>query len=157
MPNAAIIEVVPTAKAAYRALEDPWGAAIANSLAAETVGIPILVDHIEDNASNRTRFLVIGYNEPAKTGKDKTSLMFNLRNKPGELVRALSAFERQGVDLMLIESRPAPRASFEYIFYVDCAGHKSDPAMEAALEEVKSCTLDANVLGSYPTADPFGA
>ncbi len=156
LPNCEIVEVMPTAKAAERALTDPEGAAIANSLGAETVGIPILVEHIEDNPSNRTRFLVIGYNEPAKTGKDKTSVMFNLRNRPGELVRALSAFEKQGIDLMMIESRPAPRATFEYIFYCDCAGHRSDANLAAALDEIKDCTLEATILGSYPLVNPFG-
>lgn len=157
LPNCEIIDAVPTARAAERALEDPEGAAIANVLGAEMVGIPILAEHIEDNPSNRTRFLVIGYNEPVKTGKDKTSLMFNLRNRPGELVRALGAFEREGVDLMMIESRPAPRASFEYIFYCDCAGHRSDANLAAALEEIKECTLEAMILGSYPLVDPFEA
>jgi chorismate mutase/prephenate dehydratase len=155
LPTAQIIEVVPTAKAAERALEDPKGAAIANSLAAELVGIPMLVEHIEDNPRNRTRFLVIGYNEPAPTGNDKTSLLFNLRNRPGELVRALSAFEKQGVDLMMIESRPAQRATFEYIFYCDCAGHRSEANLAAAIEEVKDCTFETTVLGSYPMADPL--
>lgn len=155
VPNADIIEVVPTAKAAERALNDPEGAAIANSLGAQTVGIPILADHIEDNPANRTRFLVVGRNEPAKTGKDKTTVMFNLRNRPGELVRALRVFEAQGIDLMMIESRPAPKAAFEYIFYVDCTGHKSEPALERALVEIAECTLDVNVLGSYPISDPF--
>jgi len=58
---------MPTSKAAEAALNDPKGAAIANKLGAETVGIPILVEHINDNPSNRTRFIVLGYNEPAKT------------------------------------------------------------------------------------------
>lgn len=156
LPNAEIIEVVPTAKAAERALTDPEGSAIANYLGAETVGIPILVEHIEDNPDNRTRFLVIGYNEPAKTGKDKTSVMFNLKNRPGELVRALRAFETQGIDLMMIESRPAPRAAFEYIFYVDCSGHRSDRSVASALAEIAECTLEANVLGSYPLNSPLG-
>ena len=155
VPNAEIVEAVPTARAAERALEDPQGAAIANSLGAETIGIPILLNHIEDNPRNRTRFLVIGYNEPAKTGNDKTSMLFNLRNRPGELVRALTAFEKQGVDLMMIESRPAQRATFEYIFYCDCSGHRSEPNLQAALEEVTQCTLEANVLGSYPCSDPL--
>jgi chorismate mutase/prephenate dehydratase len=155
LPTAEIIEVVPTAKAAERALEDPRGAAIANALAADLFSIPILVEHIEDNARNRTRFLVIGYNEPAKTGNDKTSLLFNLRNRPGELVRALSAFEKQGIDLMMIESRPAQRATFEYIFYCDCAGHRSEAHIQAALEEVKDCTFETTILGSYPMADPL--
>ncbi|MBW7928847.1 MAG: prephenate dehydratase [Fimbriimonadaceae bacterium] len=156
LPNAELIEVVPTAKAAERAIQDPKGAAIVNKLGAETVGIPILVEHIEDNPQNRTRFLVVGYNEPAKTGKDKTSLMFNLRNRPGELYRALGALEQHQINLMMIESRPAQRASFEYIFYVDCTGHRSDANLAAGIETLKEFTLETTILGSYPHVDPMG-
>lgn len=155
LPNAEIVETMPTAKAAQKALTDPYGAAIANRLGAETVGIPILFDHIEDNPQNRTRFLVVGYNEPAKTGRDKTSLMFNLRNRPGELYRALGAFDKEGVNLMMIESRPAQRASFEYIFYCDCSGHRTDPHLQAAIETLKGYTLETTILGSYPHVDPL--
>lgn len=153
LPQAEIVEVVPTAKAAEQALGEPASAAICNALGAQTVGIPVLVDHIEDNPHNRTRFLVVGYNEPVKTGKDKTSLMFNLRNRPGELVRALSAFDQKGVNLMMIESRPAQRATFEYIFYCDCSGHRIDANLQAAIEDLRTATLETTILGSYPTAD----
>lgn len=155
LPKVQILEVAPTTKAAQKAMDDPHGAAIANRLGAETIGIPILREHIEDNPKNQTRFLVIGYNEPAKTGRDKTSVMFNLRNQPGQLVKALRAFEENGVNLMMIESRPAQRASFEYIFYVDCVGHRTDPAMMAALEQLRHSTLETTLLGSYPTRDPI--
>ncbi len=154
VPRAEIIETTPTAKAAEKALDDPRGAAIANRFAAETLGIPILVDHIEDNSHNRTRFIVIGYNEPKKTGRDKTSLMFVLRNRPGELYRALGAFVEHGVNLMMIESRPAQRETFEYIFYCDCAGHRVDESIQNALATLKVLTLETTVLGSYPSADP---
>ncbi len=155
LPNAEIIESMPTAKAAERALNDPESAAIANKLGAETVGIPVLVEHIQDNPSNRTRFIILGYNEPAKTGRDKTSVMFNLRNRPGELVKALRAFENEGVNLMMIESRPAQRATFEYIFYVDCNGHRLDPELQAALAQLREYALETTVLGSYPSRDPL--
>jgi chorismate mutase/prephenate dehydratase len=155
LPNAEIVESVPTAKAAERALNDSESAAIANKLGAETVGIPVLVEHIQDNPSNRTRFIVLGYNEPAKTGKDKTSVMFNLRNRPGELVKALRTFENEGVNLMMIESRPAQRATFEYIFYVDCNGHRLDPELQAALAQLREYALETTVLGSYPSKDPL--
>lgn len=151
LPWAEVIDMAPTAKAAHRAKSEPDSAAIANSLAAELVEIPMLVEHIEDNANNRTRFLVLGYNEPRRTGRDKSSLMFTLKNTPGELYRALGAFERAGVNLMMIESRPAQRSTFEYIFYTDCAGHHTDDALIAALAEVKSMALDLQILGSYPT------
>ncbi len=155
LPNAQIVESMPTSKAAERALSDPNGAAIANKLGAETVGIPVLIEHIQDNPHNRTRFLIIGYNEPAKTGKDKTSVMFNLRNRPGELVRALGAFEANGVNLMMIESRPAQRATFEYIFYADCNGHRTDSALITAMETLRGYALETTILGSYPYRDPL--
>ncbi len=153
LPKAEIVEIVPTSRAAETALRDPNSAAICNRFGAETVGIPLLAEHIEDNPQNRTRFLVIGYNEPAKTGRDKTSLMFNLRNKPGELYRALGALDKEGVNLMMIESRPAPRASFEYIFYIDCAGHRTDAPLQSAIETLRQYALETTVLGSYPSND----
>lgn len=153
LPRAEIVEVMPTAKAAERALGDPKGAAIANRLGAETVGIPILVEHIQDNAQNRTRFLVIGYNEPARTGRDKTSLMFNLRNQPGQLYRALGCLDKEGVNLMMIESRPAQRATFEYMFFLDCVGHRTDANMLRAVEALKEAALEVVLLGSYPSAE----
>ena len=156
LPNVQIVESVPTARAAEKALTDPHSAAIANKLGAETVGIPILQEHIEDNPQNRTRFLVIGYNEPAKTGRDKTSVMFNLRNRPGELYHAVGAFQTEGVNLRMIESRPAQRASFEYIFYCDCDGHRGDADVERALARLKGLALETTVLGSYPMLDANG-
>jgi chorismate mutase/prephenate dehydratase len=155
LPNAQIVEIVPTAKAAERAASEPGTGAIANRLASDLVGIPILVEHIQDNPANRTRFLVIGYNEPAKTGRDKTSVMFNLRNRPGELVKALTAFESEEVNLMMIESRPAQRATFEYIFYADCEGHRQDESLQRAIEKLKTNALETIILGSYPSQDPL--
>jgi len=151
--EAEIIETVPTSRAAQRALEDPEGAAIANLMTAESLGLQVLAEHIEDNPHNRTRFLVIGNNEPARTGRDKTSLMFNLRNKPGELYRALGALDKEGVNLLLIESRPVPRSSFEYLFFIDCIGHRKEQPLQNAIEALKACALETTVLGSYPTTD----
>lgn len=153
LPGAEIIETIPTAKAAERALHDPEGVALGNSLASEVVGIPVLVEHVEDNPHNRTRFIVVGYNEPMKTGRDKTSLLFNLRNRPGELYRVLGAFDRFGVNLAMIESRPAQRASFEYIFYCDCDGHRTDENLSSAIAMVRALALETIILGSYPSAE----
>lgn len=153
LPKAEIIEVVPTSRAAERALNHPNSAAIANELGAEILGIPILVPHIQDHANNRTRFLVVGFNEPAKTGRDKTSLMFNLRNQPGELYHALGALYKHEVNLQMIESRPAQRSQFEYLFFVDCIGHKQDANVSSAIEELGGLALETVNLGSYPSAD----
>jgi len=153
LPEAEVIDVVPTAKAAERAREEPGTAAIANSLGAELVGIPILRSNIQDSANNRTRFLVIGFNEPSRTGRDKTSLMFNLRNRPGELYHALGALYEHEVNLLMIESRPAQRSSFEYLFFIDCVGHREDENMTRAVEALKTAALETVVLGSYPSAE----
>ena len=153
VPNAQIIPAVPTSRAAEMAAEDPHGAAIANTLGAELAGLPILYPGIQDNPNNRTRFLVVGYNEPQPTGRDKTSILFNLRNRPGELYRALGAFERHGVNLSMIESRPAPRGTFEYLFYVDTLGHQKDTSVSRAIETLESYALELTVLGSYPEAE----
>lgn len=153
LPNAEIVEVMPTARAAQMAAQDPHSAAIANELAANLMELPVLCEHIEDNPHNRTRFLVIGYNEPAPTGKDKTSLLFTLRNRPGELYRALGAFEQHGINLTMIESRPAPRATFEYIFYVDIQGHHRDSGMQVALNALEQYVREMVILGSYAESD----
>ncbi|MDW8051549.1 MAG: prephenate dehydratase [Armatimonadota bacterium] len=153
LPAAEIVETAPTAKAVKLAAEDPNGAAIGNALAAEIYGVPILHEHIQDNPHNRTRFLVLGYNEPAPTGNDKTSLMFALRHRPGELYRALGAFYKYNVNLTMIESRPNPRGTFEYLFYVDLQGHRQDPPIKAALEELDQLAREVVILGSYPAAE----
>ena len=150
LPHAEIVNVAPTAKAAAQALKDAHGAAIANSMAAEIVDIPILVEHIEDNPLNQTRFLVVGFNEPARTGRDKTSLRFSLGNRPGELYRALGAFDRFGVNLMMIESRRA--RSFDYNFFLDCVGHRTDENVKSALDALREQSQDVTILGSYPAA-----
>jgi chorismate mutase/prephenate dehydratase len=153
LPAAEIIETVPTARAVKFAAEDPNGAAIGNALAAELYGVPILCEHIEDNPHNRTRFLVIGYNEPAPTGNDKTSLVMTLRNRPGELYHALGAFHKYGVNLTMIESRPNPRGMFEYLFYIDLQGHRQDETVKAALEALDRFAREVVLLGSYPAAE----
>ena len=154
LPNAEIVNVTPTSRAAQMAKDELNGAAIANKLCTELYGLHILEEHIEDRSKNSTRFVVVGYNEPAPSGRDKTSLMFSLRNKPGQLYTVLGAFERNGVNLMMIESRPAQRASFEYIFYVDCADHHTAPGLTAAISEIKEFALETVLLGSYPSNDP---
>jgi chorismate mutase / prephenate dehydratase len=153
LPGVEVVDVAPTAKAVEHALRDPEGAAIANRLAAELYDVPILAENIEDDPHNRTRFLVVGFNEPARTGRDKTTIMFNLRNKPGELYRALGALEKHEVNLLMIESRPAARSSFEYIFFCDCLGHIEEAGMQAAVRALADFALETVVLGSYPSAE----
>ncbi len=153
LPNVEVREVGSTVKAAEAALNTSGGAALCPALAAELTGLPILVEHTEDNPSNRTRFLVLGYNEPEPSGRDKTSLMFSVHHRAGALFRAMAAFEKYDVNLTMIESRPAKVAVWEYVFYVDVQGHVADDSVARALTQLKEQTLFLTVLGSYPAAE----
>ncbi len=152
LPGVEIIEASSTSKAAEQASQDQESAAIATTLAAERYQVDVLCPHIEDNPTNRTRFLVLGYNEPEPTGKDKTSLMFAVHNRAGELVHALNAFEKYDVNLTMIESRPAKTTAWQYLFYIDVQGHVRDLAVSKALHLLSEHTLFVRVLGSYPEA-----
>jgi len=154
LAGVATVELSSTSRAAEAAAsEDSSAAAICPALAAEIHNLPILVEHIEDNPSNRTRFVVLGYNEPEPTGKDKTSIMFSVRHRAGELFRAMAAFEKYDVNLTMIESRPAKVASWEYVFYVDVQGHLRDPHVAKAVNQLREHALFVTVLGSYPAAE----
>lgn len=152
LPHAETVEVMPTSKAAQRAAADTEGAAIVAKRASEVYGVPLLYESIEDSPHNRTRFLVVGRNEPPPTGKDKTSLLLAVKNEPGSLGRALRAFETHGVNLTMIHSRPSKNAAWEYVQFVDMQGHEADAPVRAALSALSAHTLFATVLGSYPEA-----
>ncbi len=152
LPKVEFVEVLPTTRAVERALTDANGAAIASSLAAQLRDIPILVEHIEDDPRNTTRFLVVGHNDPPPTGRDKTSVIFAVRNEPGGLARGLRNFEEEGVNLTMITSRPAKHTPWEYVQYVDMQGHISEPKVKQAIARLKEQCLSVQMLGSYPEA-----
>jgi len=153
LPDVEILDVSTTARGAQLCAEEPTSAAIATSLAAEIYGLKLLAEHIEDNPQNRTRFLVVGYNEPAPSGRDKTSVMFSVPHKAGSLFRAMSAFEKYDINLTMIESRPTKLTPWEYVFFIDCQGHIKDQSVQKALAALKEYTLFVTVLGSYPEAE----
>ena len=150
LPHVEIVEAQPTSKAAERAAADPEAAAIAPRRAAEVYGIPMLFESIQDSPHNRTRFLVIGRNEPPPTGRDKTSALFAVKNEPGSLGRALRAFEAHGVNLSMIASRPAKNDAWEYVQFADFQGHELDEPVKLALDDLRKQSIYVNVLGSYP-------
>ncbi len=152
LPDVPTQEVTSTAAAAEMAAADVTVAAIASDLAAELYGVPVLRPRIEDNPHNSTRFLVIGRRPAGATGRDKTSILFAMRNEPGALYRILEPFARRGLNLTKIESRPARRQPWEYVMFVDFEGHRDVPDVAAALSEIAERTLFLKVLGSYPAA-----
>ncbi len=150
LPDAAIEEVASTAAAATLAAQDPTVAAVASELASQLYGVPILRARIEDSASNSTRFLVIGRRPVGVTGRNKTSILFSMRDEPGTLFRILEPFAHNRINLTKIESRPTKRRPWEYVMFVDFEGHQSTPAIAAVLAHVRERALFLKVLGSYP-------
>jgi chorismate mutase/prephenate dehydratase len=152
LPNAERVAVASNAEAARLASEDPEAAAIAGERAAEQYGLAIVMPGIEDVAGNSTRFLVLGKDAAAPSGKDKTSLAVYARNKPGALLELIEPFARLGVGLCKLESRPAKSGSWEYVFFIDLEGHRQEARVAEAIQEAAGHALSLKVLGSYPTA-----
>ncbi|HEY3265727.1 MAG TPA: prephenate dehydratase [Armatimonadota bacterium] len=153
MPNVEIVEATSTAQGASQAASDPESATIASRAAADEYGLNILFENIEDNPRNRTRFLVVGMNRPERTGHDKTSVMLSVRHAPGALYHSLEAFERHGINLTMIESRPTKQTPWEYLFFIDMQGFVTDEPIAAALKDLETSSLFVRVLGSYPEAE----
>lgn len=150
LPKVELIEVSSTTKAAELAGQDKKAAAIASSLAAQHYGLKITARSIEDSLRNVTRFLIIGRTEAMPTKKDKTSIMFSVKDKVGALHDILVPFKKCRINLTKIESRPSKRKAWDYYFFVDMSGHYRAKNMTKALSELeKSCSY-LKILGSYP-------
>jgi chorismate mutase/prephenate dehydratase len=152
LPDAERVAVASNAEAARRAAEEPGSAAVAGEMAAEHYGLAILAPNIEDEPNNTTRFLVLGDYEPKPSGRDKTSLVLSARNRAGAVYEMLTPFATRGVSMTKFESRPSKVALWEYLFFVDIEGHRDDPQVASALEEVGRIAGYLKVLGSYPAA-----
>lgn len=152
LPGVDTIRVTSNGEAARMAAENADAAAIAGELAAERHGLAIVARDIEDEPNNTTRFLVLGAEDTAASGKDKTSLVISVRNRPGALMELLAPFAGHGIGLSKLESRPARSGAWEYVFYVDLEGHVSDPNIQLALRAVREHCTFLKVLGAYPLA-----
>lgn len=153
LPGVKTIDVSSTAEAARMAADEPGTAAIASALAADTYNLDILVSSIEDMPNNYTRFFVVGYQKAKPTGKDKTSILTAVKDRPGALYNLLLPFSEFGVNLTRIESRPSRRKAWEYVFFIDVLGHVEDPKLAHVLEKVAEHCTELKVLGSYPQGE----
>ncbi len=144
--------LVSNAEAARIAGEDPTMAAIASEAAGHTYRLQVVQSHIQDDAHNRTRFVVLGQQQVMPSGKDKTSLVLSVPNKAGAVYGLLAPLAQYGVSMTRFESRPARMGGWEYYFYVDIEGHVQDEKVAQALAELKQQAAFFKILGSYPLA-----
>ncbi|MAL98514.1 prephenate dehydratase [Hydrocarboniclastica marina] len=144
------VTVSSNAEAARRAREEPGTAAIAGDMAAELYGLTKLAATIEDRPDNTTRFLIVGREDVAPSGKDKTSILVSMRNKPGALYQLLEPFHSHAISLTRIETRPSPTGTWAYVFYIDFEGHVEDETVKSALAQVEAEAVEVRHLGSYP-------
>jgi chorismate mutase/prephenate dehydratase len=152
LPAAERVAVGSNAEAAKRASKSGDCAAVAGEAAAELYELRSLAQRIEDEPGNTTRFLIIGREDAPPSGQDKTSLLLSCRNEAGGLHRLLTPFAQQDISMTRIESRPSRQGVWDYVFFVDICGHRTDPKVAEALVQLKAAANLCKVLGSYPEA-----
>lgn len=142
--------VSSNAEAARIAKEDPTIAAIAGEIASRCYELQIVNEQIQDEPNNQTRFAVIGRKDTEPTGKDQTSLLVSVRNEAGSVYKMLEPFDKYGVSMTRLESRPTKGGKWEYYFFVDFVGHIKEPKIAKAIAELRERVADLKILGSYP-------
>lgn len=150
LKNAELIPTESTAIAALRTKKDIHGACIGNKILADIYGLSILASSIEDSLHNFTRFLIIAKEDAPPSGKDKTSILFALKNRVGALYDALYSFKIHNINLTKIESRPSKKKPWEYYFFVDFEKHKQSADVIKALHRLEKECILLKILGSYP-------
>ena len=138
---------------------DRTTAALASRLAAEIYGLDILVENVEDESHNTTRFVVLAREEKwAQQGSGPlvTTFVFRVRNLPAALYKALGGFATNGVNMTKLESYMVDGNFFATQFYADVDGHPDERGLAFALEELKFFSRELRIVGVYP-AHPFRA
>lgn len=136
-------------------INDPAQAALASEFAGNIYGLEVLAKHIEDQQHNTTRFLVMSP-EPkvpdVSTDNIMTSIVFQVRNLPSALYKAMGGFATNGVNMVKLESYMIDGSFTATQFYADIDGHPDDPAVRRALDELEYFTSKMKILGVYPAS-----
>jgi len=150
--EAKTVAVASTAKASQMAAAEQCTAAIGSRVAAELYGLKVICENIEDITNNVTRFLVLSREDAKPTGEDKTAILFSTAHKAGALSDVLDVFKQYEVNLTNIESRPSRKRQWEYYFFMDFFGHRTDENVQKGMKEARKHCLQLSVLGSFPRA-----
>jgi len=157
LPKAERRAVSSNAEGARLAATNPAWAAIASERAGAEFGLHTAALAIQDDAFNRTRFVVVclpaTMPAPQSSGKDCISLVVSVPNRPGAVHDMLVPLKQHGVSMTRFESRPARSGQWEYYFYIDLQGHPSQAHVAAALKDLQGLCAFYKVLGTYPLAD----
>lgn len=153
LPGVEKIEVSSTTRAAQIASSEKNSASISSLLAASVYKLKVIEPDIEDSPHNITRFLVIGKNDVSPTGHDRTSILFSIKDKVGALYEMLVSFKNNKINLTKIESRPSKKKAWDYYFFVDLDGHKENPRVKKALDNLEHKCKFLKILGSYPVGE----
>jgi chorismate mutase/prephenate dehydratase len=152
LPKAERIAVTSNAEAARRARNADDAAAIAGEAAAHVYELKVVKGPIEDRADNTTRFVVIGRELFAPSGRDKTSLLVAAGDRPGTLFSLLEPLAKRGINMTKIESRPSRQGKWQNAFFIDIEGHVEDAGLRQLLRDLGPFAAQVKVLGSYPVA-----
>jgi len=128
---------------------DKTQGAISSKLAAEIYDLDILVEGIEDDKTNKTRFIVLSPNPVEVSGDNiMTSFVFEVRNIPAALYKAMGGFATNGVNMMKLESYVDHKFNAAR-FYCEISGHEADDNVKLAFEELSFVAKDIKILGSF--------
>ncbi|SFB75079.1 chorismate mutase [Polaromonas sp. OV174] len=157
LPHAERHAASSNAEGARLASTNPAWAGIASERAGGEFGLHVAAHAIQDDAFNRTRFVVVCLPQtlqaPQASGKDCISLIVSVPNRPGAVHDILVPLKTHGVSMTRFESRPARSGQWEYYFYIDLQGHPSQAHVKAALDDLRQLCAFYKVLGTYPVSD----
>ena len=143
------IVATSTAEAAAHAAEDDSIYCIANSYAIELFNLTTHDSEIQDRSDNKTRFLVIGKSLEDKANINKTSVMINIADKPGSLMKILQPFTDLNINMTRIETRPSRNNDYLHTFFIDFEGYYEDSNIIELLEILEDMSEELRIIGSY--------
>ena len=150
LPRASVIDVRSPVVAAALAAEEPHAAAIVPEPSGRNAGLSSLRDNVGDLPDVKLRYCVASQRPASRSGTDVTCLLFSVDDSAGALFDVLKHFAERGINVIKLHSRPVPRETWSYVFYVEISGHVTERQVVTALEAVKRSTKYLRVLGSFP-------